>query len=162
MLDCMTGSALLLAIVPTAIMLGTIVWLWRWLRHRIAERRADLVAIAAGRATMRVENGANCFGRESLGRTQARGNGLLALFDDELVFLQWVPKRDIRIRLDRIITVDEVSGFLGKTVARALLRVAWRDPEGRDIAVWSVRDLGAWRAAIDGARTPKSTEVSGT
>lgn len=133
-------------------MLAAIVAFFVWLKRRIAQRRADLDTIAAGRPMLRLGTQVNCFGRESLGATQARGNGFLALFADELVFVQWIPRRDITIRLDRIITVDTVMGFLGKTVGRDLLRVAWRDPESRDIAVWWVPDLDEWRAAIDAAR----------
>lgn len=70
-----------------------------------------------------------------------------------------MPKRSFRIRLDGIIAVDEVKGFLGKTIGRPLLRVAWRDPEGRDIAVWWVADLQAWLSAIEDARKSASAQT---
>jgi hypothetical protein len=142
----------LLVILAAVALVGAVVWFYLRLMRRIAERRADLDVIAAGRRPLRLDGRVNCFGLQSLGRTQARGNGFLALFTDELVFLQWFPKRDIRIRLDRVIAVDQTSGFLGKTVGRPLLRVVWRDPDRRDVASWWVGDLAGWRAAIDDAR----------
>jgi hypothetical protein len=142
-------GTVVLVILPIAAVLVAVVGFYLWLMRRIAERRTDLDAIAAGRQRLRLDQRANCFGLQSLGKTQARGNGFLALFEDELVFLQWIPKRDVRIRLDRVIAVDETSGFLGKTIGRPLLRVVWRDPERRDSAAWWVADLAGWRAALD-------------
>jgi hypothetical protein len=149
-------------ILPLAAVAVAVVCLYLWLMRRIAQRRTDLDAIAAGRQRLRLDQRANCFGLQSLGKTQSRGNGFLALFEDELVFLQWIPKRDVRIRLDRVIAVDETSGFLGKTIGRPLLRVVWRDPERREVVAWWVADLAAWRASIDHARATDSLVESNT
>src|SRR5687768_9027272 len=46
--------------------------------------------------------GANSFGLESRGVTQARGNGALVLAKHELCFMQFVPKRDDVIPLKAI------------------------------------------------------------
>ena len=62
--------------------------------------------------------------------------------------------------LTGVIAVDETKGFLGKTIGRPLLRVVWRDPEGRDVAAWWVADLPGWRAALEEARGEESLAKS--
>ena len=88
-------------------------------------------------------------GLMSLGRTQIRGNGTLALTADELRFQQWVPRRVVRIPLDRVTEVTTERWWLGKTVGRRLLCVRWQtDAGGADAMAWQVRDLDAWLADL--------------
>lgn len=91
-----------------------------------------------------VAENANYFGRRSAGRFQIRGNGCLALGEDQLVFVQWLPRRDLVIRRSAITAVDSVDSHLGKRVGRPLLRVAF---EG-DVAAWWVHDLDRWLATL--------------
>jgi hypothetical protein len=142
----------LYALVPTAILVAVIVYMIVRLRRTVAKRRAELQAILAGRTPIRQDDRVNCFGLESLGATQLRGNGLLALASDELVFLQFVPNRVVRVPLDRISVVDECDSWLGKTVFQSLLRVAWSDGAGQERAAFWVRDPSGWRSTIDAAR----------
>jgi hypothetical protein len=150
----------LYALVPTALVVGVIVWFVLRLRRTVAQRRAELEAILAGRTPIRRDDSVNCFGLESLGPTQMRGNGLLALAKDELVFLQFMPNRVVRVPLDRISVVDECGSWLGKSVFQSLLRVAWQEGAGQERAAFWVRDTSGWRATIDDARK-NSRAVSG-
>lgn len=92
---------------------------------------------------------ANCFGIQSLGRKQVRGNGTLVLTHRELAFEQWVPNRVLRVRRSQLTRVDTCRSFLGKTRGSRLLRVAWNTEDGHsDRAAWQVRDLDAWLRAL--------------
>jgi hypothetical protein len=102
----------------------------------------------AGLELLRRED-ANSLGVESAGQWQVRGNGDLALTEDELLFAQWVPNRVVRIPRRSILEVTTPRSHLGKSVGRRLLKVAWSTETGeRDsIALW-VRDLDGWLAAL--------------
>jgi hypothetical protein len=95
------------------------------------------------------EPGANSLGVESAGRWQVRGNGNLALTEDELLFAQWVPKRLLRIPRRSILEVSKTGSHLGKRIGRPLLRVSWTAEDGTEdaIALW-VRDPDRWIAAL--------------
>jgi hypothetical protein len=88
-------------------------------------------------------------GRESRGKGQVRGNGWLALTDDELRFKQWVPAREERIPLATVTAVETPRVWLGKTVGRKLLCVRWQTADGTaDAMAWEVRDLDDWLVAL--------------
>ncbi|HEU5062254.1 MAG TPA: hypothetical protein VFT79_03750 [Solirubrobacterales bacterium] len=95
------------------------------------------------------DQGANSFGVGSGGPWQVRGNGNLALTEDELLFAQWVPNRLLRIPRRSILKVSTTKSHLGKTIGRPLLEVTWTTEEGSEdkIALW-VRDLDRWIAAL--------------
>jgi hypothetical protein len=95
------------------------------------------------------EPGANSLGVESAGPWQVRGNGNLALTEDELLFAQWVPKRLLRIPRRSIVEVSKTDSHLGKRIGRPLLEVTWTRDDGEQdaIALW-VRDLDRWLAAL--------------
>ncbi|MEX2619395.1 MAG: hypothetical protein WD250_04170 [Egibacteraceae bacterium] len=91
------------------------------------------------------------FGQTSKGVTQVRGNGTLVLTDDRLVFLMWMPRRELVIPLAAVEAVDTTRSHLGKTMGRDLLRVCWRDPRGGEDAIaWLLDDLGGWHTALGG------------
>ena len=90
------------------------------------------------------DDGANFLGRTSKSVFQLRGNGCLALGDEQLVFVMWWPRRELVIDRSAITAVDTVKSHLGKSIGRPLLRVAF---EGES-AAWFVRSLDHWRAAL--------------
>lgn len=104
----------------------------------------------AGLALVREED-ANSFGVESAGSWQVRGNGTLALTDDELLFAQWVPNRLLRIERRSIVEVTTTRSHLGKTIGRELLKVVWTTELGAQdsIALW-VKDLDGWLEELSG------------
>lgn len=95
------------------------------------------------------DQGANSFGVQSAGPWQVRGNGNLALTEDELLFAQWVPDRLLRVPRRSIVHVSTTKSHLGKTIGRPLLEVTWATETGDQdaIALW-VRDLDRWIAAL--------------
>jgi hypothetical protein len=97
------------------------------------------------------DQGANSLGVESAGPWQVRGNGNLALTEDELLFAQWVPDRLLRIPRRSIVAVSTTRSHLGKTIGRPLLKVTWVNDEGGEdsIALW-VRNPDRWTASLGG------------
>jgi hypothetical protein len=77
-----------------------------------------------------------------------RGTGALALTRRELVFLVWVPRRELRIPRDAIESVETGHGVAGKWTAAELLHVRWRSGDSADVAALEVKDLEAWLAAL--------------
>ena len=120
--------------------------LLRWLSRRVAEDVRG--RLGAGRILL-IDERANSFGIESRGALQIRGNGCLALTAGELVFVMWIPRRELRIPRDRITTVERARSHLGKRIGRDLLRVRFLDDAGdSDSVAWFVRNLPAWEAAL--------------
>ena len=88
---------------------------------------------------------ASLVGLASEGRLQARGVGTLALGDDELIFVQLVPEREILVPREAITSTRATRHFLGKTTGNDLLVVTW-DVQGlTDAAAFAIPDVGAWR-----------------
>jgi hypothetical protein len=117
----------------------------RWASNRHGER----LRLVHPDATM-VDAGANCFGLESRGVTQNRGNGVLLLTPTELLFYPLASSTFVRIDRAAIVQVDLTRGHLGKQVGRDLLRVAFMDPSGAaDTVAWYV-PTGAerWRSLL--------------
>jgi hypothetical protein len=98
-----------------------------------------------------MEDGANSFGVESGGRWQIRGNGCLAATADEIMFLLWWPRREVRIPRHAVTGLERARSHLGKTVGHELLRVRFTNDEGRpDSIAWWVRDLPRWEDVLTG------------
>lgn len=147
---------LLVAVVAAAVLV----------QRRAGQARARIEAGLAQLATVRRDT-ANFYGLESGGPSQVRGIGALALTDDELVFLQFVPEVDVRIPRAAITGVEIARSFLDKAHSRDLLVVTWStgtgdaagdDGDGSvdagiDRAAFDVKDIHDWRVALlpDGA-----------
>ena len=116
-----------------------------WVRRLKANAEAEVRALGNPRLLDAVAQTAGVYSR---GATQSRGNGCLAAFDDDLVFLQWVPHRTLRIPRSTITGVGRINAFLGKWKGRPLLEVRWDGPEGSDSAAWWVADLDAWEREL--------------
>ena len=96
-----------------------------------------------------MDESANCFGVESAGVWQVRGNGCLAATDDEILFIMWLPRRELRISREWITAVERTRSHLGKTIGRELLRVRFTNRSGDpDAVAWHVKDLPAWEATL--------------
>ncbi len=117
----------------------------KWRRRTAAEVRARL-----GEAEIvAIDESANFFGAETRGVLQLRGNGCLGATDDEVLFIMWFPRKEISFPRARITAVERAKSHLGKRIFRPLLRVRFRDDQGRaDSVAWYVRDLPAWEAAL--------------
>ena len=117
---------------------------------KLRDRAADEVRASLGaERVLLLEDGANSFGVESGGRWQIRGNGCLAVTADEILFVMWWPRREVRIPRSAITAVERAKSHLGKTVGRALLRVRFTNDEGRpDSVAWWVGDVSRWEAVL--------------
>ena len=85
---------------------------------------------------------ANFMGQESLGALQLRGNGTLAITEQELFFKMWVTQRELHIPLAQIEKVENVRSYLGKSVGMPLLKVSFQNSSGAaDSAAWYLHNL---------------------
>lgn len=134
---------LLVAGILVAVAAVALIVLRRLARSGRAELRASLRD-----QRPELEGNARLIGVQSRGRGQMRGTGTLALTERELVFLMWVPRRELRISRDAIEAVETGHGVAGKRVAGEQLHVRWRTAEGVDEAAWGVKDLATWTAAL--------------
>jgi hypothetical protein len=135
------------SIVVAATLLGLIplLLLIRWAQQGLAKARAHLAEVAAGRTALR-QSPAQSFGIRSKGAAQLRGAGYLALFDDELVFVQAIAKNHMRARRADLVGVTTPRSFLGKSQVVKLLAIEWRTGEGdaTDQIGLRVSELDAW------------------
>ncbi|MDP2345167.1 MAG: hypothetical protein Q8O67_29755 [Deltaproteobacteria bacterium] len=140
---------LLIPLVFLVVFVGGLFLLSRLLRGLRVKGRTASEALTQGEAIVCIDEQANFFGVETKGAAQARGNGCLTATDQHLVFVQWVPRRDLVIRRTRIVAVERTRWHLGKSVGRDLLKVRFLNEEGQDDAVaFSVADLPAWERAL--------------
>jgi hypothetical protein len=138
------GLSLILVLIQLAVS--------RWARRRaklIQERHyADL-------DILRADPLANGLGRRSRGLSQLRGNGLLILTPEQLIFHPLVGGEPYAISLDSILAVEGPKVHLGKTRFRPLLALRYRSSEeevDEDLVAWDLRDREAWVEAIEKAR----------
>ena len=118
-----------------------------FLRRLARSAREDLHERLRGEPP-ELEGNARLVGVKSRGLAQMRGTGTLALTRGEMVFLMWLPRRELRIPRDSIESVATGHGVAGKWTAADLLHVRWRSGDAADEAAWEVKDLGAWLAAL--------------
>jgi hypothetical protein len=133
------------SIVVAAALAGLIplLLLLRWAQKGLARARAQLAEIAAGRTALR-QSAANSFGIRSRGPAQLRGAGYLALFDDELVFVQAIAKNHMRAKRSDIVGVTTPRSWLGKTQGVKLLAIEWTTGDGTEQIALRVPQLDGW------------------
>ena len=96
-----------------------------------------------------MEESALSFGVESKGVWQVRGNGCLAATNDEILFVMWLPRKELSIPRDRVTGIERAKSHLGKRIGRELLRVRFTNDSGQpDSIAWYVRDLATWEATL--------------
>ena len=99
---------------------------------------------------------ANCFGLESLGVWQARGNGGLVLTGKTLHFFMFLPRKDFCIPVASITQLAIVNSHLGKATVRDLLKVHFSAGGQPDSIAWYLADPREWKRRIE-AMEPKVT-----
>lgn len=123
------------------------------LRRRRRSIAAEIDARLGAEGIVAADESANFFGVESRGMAQVRGNGHLAASTSRILFIMWLPRRELTIPRDRVTAVERATSHLGKTMGRQLLRVRFTNDAGRpDSAAWLVRDLAAWETALGTGR----------
>ena len=124
----------------------------RWLTRAIIGRATKLAHSRYRPEEMRLlEPMASTFGIESKGGLQGRGNGALVLTDDAIHFLMLVGS-ELRIPLANVLAVKTVKSHLGKSIARPLLHVRYREGDGEDAVAWFVPDVEDWKQRIEASR----------
>lgn len=96
---------------------------------------------------------ANCFGRESTGRWQLRGNGALVLTGEQLHFFQFLPQSELCIPLDAISEVTFTKRHLGKATLYDLVKVHFSVDGQPDTIAWYLTDPLAWKTRIEALKT---------
>jgi hypothetical protein len=143
---------IVLVSIAAGIGIGFVVLLLRLRRLRDSVIARVEQRLGAERVRL-MEKAANGFGLESAGPAQVRGTGCLAATDREILFVMWAPRREIEIRRERVTAVTTVRSHLGKSRGTDLLRVEYRDKQGReDAAAWQVSDLDRWLDLLGGTR----------
>lgn len=94
---------------------------------------------------------ANFFGQASEGKAQVRGLGTLLLADSDVVFVQLMPARELRISRDSITSCRVTRHFLGKTQGRDLLVVMWESNGMGDAAAFDTPNISDWTSRLDPA-----------
>lgn len=138
----------LIIILVILLILGVIFLFLR----RVAAKRARAVRERFPNARLIIPS-ANFFGQESLGGMQGRGNGTLALTDNELYFERWVLRKEYHIPLSAIQSVETTMSHLGKSIFRPLLKVVYINEMGNtDSIAWYVPDVEGVKRALEEAR----------
>ncbi len=150
---------LLLAIVlPTLLGVALLLaGLWGFFRLLMSRMRrvgeARLRERYPGGEVLLAEPLANCFGLESLGRFQVRGNGVLALTPSELWFRRYAGNFELTIPLREVRAVELVPSHLGKRIlGRPLLRVRFSRAGTEDSIAWLVPEPRQWLERLPSAR----------
>jgi len=114
------------------------------------KRTREIEEQFTGKNILLTSRGANFFGQESKGLGQVRGNGVLLLTDKELYFGMWTPKKELKIPIVAIKSIETPKSFLGKSAFRKLLKVVFENYMGDlDAAAWYVKDLVPWSQEIE-------------
>ncbi|MHA1987138.1 MAG: hypothetical protein ACW98D_10900 [Promethearchaeota archaeon] len=93
---------------------------------------------------------ANFFGLESLGMWKVRGNGVLILTEENLLFGMWKPKKELTIPVKSIMKITNPKSHLHKSVFKPLLKVIFKNEKGNnDSAAWFVQDLKKWNEILN-------------
>jgi len=101
---------------------------------------------------------ANCFGVESAGLWQVRGNGGLVLTAQHLHFFMFLPKSELCVPLDTITELAITKSHLGKATLCDLLKVRFFAEGKADSIAWYLTDPRAWKHRIETLRVEGSHE----
>ena len=135
-----------LIFVIIIIFMGTLLYFLGNLRNQFRQKFTDLYP----NAIFTIEG--RSFGQKSLGMTQVRGTGTLALTHDTLHFQLWMPNRALDISLRSITNIETPRSFLGKATTSKLLKVQFISDTGEEDAIaWQVANLENIIAQIEQA-----------
>jgi len=145
----------IVALVAGIILLLVVGWeIARRHLRRLADRvRNDVVAGLGEDNILLLDPAANCFGVKSLGAGQVRGNGCWALTRDRIFFKYWVGTREVEIPLRQVTGTRIAKGFLGRTMGRPVLVLAYRNEQGQeDECAWMFKDMETVKQRLDELR----------
>ncbi len=92
---------------------------------------------------------ANFSGFSSLGFKQIRGNGLLALYEDELVFEMLLPAKEVVVPVAAIKHIDTVKTHAGRGLMYPQLHIIYENNDKTEGVAWAVKHLEEWLAILN-------------
>jgi len=100
---------------------------------------------------------ANCFGLQSAGVWQVRGNGGLVLTNDCLHFFMLLPNKEFRVPLTNITQMTITKSHLGKATPFDLLKVTFQDEGKEDSIAWLIKNPRNWISTIEQIRQKQNS-----
>ncbi len=136
--------------VAVAAVSGALVLSLYMLFRKVLPRRAEEIERAfGGRQVIKSTRRANSFGKLSMKYARIKGNGVLALFPEELVFHMFYPKLEYHVPLDRIEKIEHPKFFRGRSALREILAVCYTEEDGSEDAIGIlVEDPHDWANVI--------------
>jgi hypothetical protein len=126
-------------LVPMALLFG----LRDSLEQRIKHRYSDPDALVS------VNYEVSSFGVRARGLGQWKGNGALAVTRDELRFFQFLPQRELSLKLARVTGLRLVRSHLGKATTSELLRVEFSTERGPGAVAFWLREPAKLKATLE-------------
>lgn len=114
----------------------------------------------AGRKVKLLEKHAIFVAQESDGYSHFRGQGYLALSDDELYFKRVLGNKTIFLPITVILEAGETNRLGGQSLGRRMLHIRFKNPSGQnDSVALQVKELQQWQDAISSAINKKSNLI---
>jgi hypothetical protein len=139
----LTGLVLAVPLLLVIVILAGVV---AWLRHQ--KQQVINRWEQEGRVFLNRPVGINFSGQESRGMAQIRGNGFMALTDQDLRIMRAGPPAEWRISHHQIKEVTLEPAFLGKRRGMRVLVVTFEQAGQRDRLGVYVRAAAAWKEDI--------------
>ncbi|MCK5808576.1 hypothetical protein KAH37_06300 [bacterium] len=117
-------------------------------RHIKAKRFSRLDELHPEEAVL-LDKSANFSGFSSKRGKQIRGKGILALYETELVFLMWLPAKEVVIPLSAIKKVDTVRMHAGRWLIYPQLHIIYEIDSKTDGVAWATSHIVEWRDTLN-------------
>jgi hypothetical protein len=121
------------------------------------KRKREILANFSEEEILEISLFSNFFGVASRKYKQVRGNGVLILTKENIIFGMFIPKREIKVPIKSIMEIKTPKWFLGKTRFRPVLAISFINEEGKtDSAAWEVRNIDQWVSRIEQIRSSRN------
>ena len=142
----MTSTEITLVIIVAA----GLVSLWIFFRQKANKRIQEVQKEIDGQSILYTDRSANFFGQVSRGYKQIRGNGILFITSEQILFNMWFPDKKLFIPVSSIISFKSPKSFLGKTKLSRLVQIDFYNESGYpDAAAWLTCDLESCLKVLD-------------
>lgn len=147
---------IVLAIFASIVVLAALLQLGltKGIKSQTTKRVAN---VYAAKQIIQVDYLANCFGLQSAGVWQVRGNGGLVLTKDCLHFFMLLPHKEFRVPLTNITQLTIAKSHLGKATPFDLLKVTFLNEGKEDSIAWLIKNPRNWISAIEQAKRSQET-----
>ena len=114
-----------------------------FIRHIKAKRLDRLKELYPEEAIL-FDKSANFSGFSSKRGKQIRGNGILALYKTEIVFIMWLPAKEVIIPLSAIKKVDTVRMHAGRWLIYPQLHIIYEIDGKTEGVAWATNHINEW------------------